>query len=368
MRIALAKVLVTQPDLILMDEPTNYLDLETIEWLEVWLKNFSGSLLMTTHDRTFMNNVVNKIVELDRGDLIEYSGNYDFFEKEKKIRLDQLKASASRQQDMLAKEEKFIAKFKARASHAAQVQSRVKKLDKIERIEVPQEEKEMAFIFPDPPRGSDKVVQVTKLSKSWDGVKNIFSDISFTVSRLEKIAVVGVNGIGKSTLLKCLVGETSASSGEVKIGASIKIGYFGQYSFENFKRDCSVEEYIHGELPQLSSGQVRNLLAGFLFTGDDVLKSVKVLSGGEKARLVLAVLFSQNNNFLVLDEPTNHLDLRSREILLETLKSFKGTLLFVSHDRFFLNELSEKVVHVDNGDVKIYPGNYSYYLEKTKGH
>lgn len=369
MRIALAKVLVTKPDLIIMDEPTNYLDMETILWLEEWLKNFKGSIFMTTHDRHFMNNVCGKIVEINYGKMTTYSGNYDFYEKEKSVRLEQLKAEYSRQQAMLQKEEEFIAKFKARASHAAQVQSRVKKIDKIDRIELPPEEQSISFEFSTPPRGGDDVVTLKGVSKSWRSVNGeenlVFQNLDMDIKRLSKIAVVGVNGAGKSTLLKMITGETEIDSGELSIGPSIRMGYFSQYSLDVLNPQLSVFDHIREQLNEASDGYIRNLLAAFLFRGDDVKKKIKYLSGGEKSRLILASLLSQKNNFLVLDEPTNHLDIKSREVLLEALKGFEGTILLVSHDRYFLNELAQTVYEVSKGDVKIYPGNYKYYTDKA---
>lgn len=370
MRIALAKVLVMNPDIIIMDEPTNYLDMETILWLEEWLLSFKGAIFMTTHDRDFMQNVCNQIIEVANKKVTSYSGNYDFYIKEKDIRFENLKAEASRQAEMLSKEEEFIAKFKARASHAAQVQSRVKKLEKIERIEIPPEVETISFEFGTPPRGGDDVVNLIGLGKSWEqsnGDENlVFKDLTHTVKRLDKIAVVGVNGAGKSTLLKVICKQTEPTAGECKIGPSIKLGYFSQYSLEVLNKENTVFDEVRGNLSQASDGYLRNLLAAFLFRGDDVKKKIKYLSGGEKSRLVLAVLLSQNNNLLVLDEPTNHLDIRSREVLLDALKRYEGTVIFVSHDRHFLNELTEKVLEVDKGGVQLYPGKYQYYLDKKQ--
>jgi ATP-binding cassette subfamily F protein 3 len=368
MRIALAKTLVTNPDIIIMDEPTNYLDMETILWLEEWLKNFKGAIFMTTHDRDFMNNVVKKIVEISMGQVTVYSGNYDFYVKEKAIRLEQIKAEHSRQQATLQKEEEFIARFKARASHAAQVQSRVKKLDKIDRIELPPEEESIEFEFSKPLRGSDDVIIISELAKTWqtsDGVtKTVFKNLTGTINRLEKIAVVGVNGAGKSTLLKVITGQTEPTEGSCRLGLSTKMGYFSQYSLEVLNKENTVFEEVRKNLKDASDGYVRNLLAAFLFRGDDALKKVKYLSGGEKSRLILAVLLAQNNNLLVLDEPTNHLDMKSREVLLEALKKYEGTVVFVSHDRHFLHELATKVYEVDKGGITFFPGNYKYYLNK----
>jgi len=368
MRIALARVLVLKPDLIIMDEPTNYLDMETIVWLERWLQEFEGAVFMTTHDRTFMSNVCKKTIEVAHKRVTVYSGDYDFYEKERVVRLNQLKSEYKKQQDSIAKDEDFIARFKARASHAAQVQSRVKKLDKIERVVVPQEEETISFEFANPPRGGDDVVVLKSLKKSWkkrDGKEQlIFENLNTTIRRQDCLAIVGVNGAGKSTLLKTICGQTEVSDGEVIIGPSIKVGYFSQFSFDVLNPENSVLEEVQGSLQGASDGYLRNLLAAFLFRGDDVKKKVRHLSGGEKSRLILATLLSQNNNLLVLDEPTNHLDLQSREVLLQALKAFEGTILFVSHDRHFLRELTKKVYEIGKSQVQEYPGNYDYYLEK----
>jgi ATP-binding cassette, subfamily F, member 3 len=368
MRIALAKVLVVNPDIILMDEPTNYLDLETILWLEDWLKDFEGAVFMTTHDRGFMNAIVKKIVDISNMELTTYSGNFNFYEKEKILRRSQLQSEFDRQQENLSKEEAFIAKFKARASHAAQVQSRIKKLEKIERIKLPAKEDVMDFEFTVPPRGGDDVVVIKELTKSFtksNGKKLIvFENLTTTIKRLDKIAIVGVNGAGKSTFLKIICQQLKATSGIATLGPSIKLGYFSQYSLEVLRPEVSAMDEVRLVLTGATDGFLRNLLAVFLFKGDDVHKKVKHLSGGEKSRLVLAVLLSQNNNLLVLDEPTNHLDLASRVVLLNALKKYQGTILFVSHDRHFLQELTAKVYEVDTGSIQIYPGDYNFYLDK----
>jgi ATP-binding cassette subfamily F protein 3 len=370
MRIALAKVLITNPDAILMDEPTNYLDMETILWLEEWLKNFKGALLMTSHDREFMNNVVKKIVEVTPSGVTTFGGNYDFYEQEKEVRKKQNEAEFNRQQSMLKKEEEFIAKFKARASHAAQVQSRVKKIEKIDRVEVEADLEKMSILLPEIPRGGNDVFTIKNVSKSYslsDGNKlEVFKGLNATITRQEKLAVVGVNGAGKSTLLKCLSGSLKPDNGEVKIGPSIKAGYFGQYSFENLNMNLSVFDQVKQLMPNASDGFIRNLLAAFLFKGDEVFKTVKVLSGGEKARVILAGLLSTPYNCLILDEPTNHLDIHSREVLLDALKRYEGTIIFVSHDRFFLKELASKVLLVDKGSTYLFPGNYKEFVQKHK--
>jgi ATP-binding cassette, subfamily F, member 3 len=367
MRIALAKVLVMTPDLILMDEPTNYLDMETILWLEEWLKNFKGAVLMTTHDRDFMNNVVKKIVELSAGKATVYSGNFDFYLREREVRREQQRAEFERQQEMLSKEEEFIARFKARASHAAQVQSRVKKLEKIDRVELPHEEELIKFEFNAPPRGSDEVVILKDLKKEWtstDGQNNlIFENVTTTILRQEKVAIVGVNGAGKSTLLKVIAGLTEPTSGSAKLGPSIRAGYFGQHTLDVLNPDKTVFDTVRIALPDASDGYLRNLMAAFLFRGDDGDKKIRILSGGEKARLVLATLFSAPNNLLILDEPTNHLDMASRDILLDALKRYEGTVLLVSHDRHFLHGVAKKVIEVDKKAVHLYPGNYQFYLD-----
>lgn len=370
MRIALAKVLIQNPDVILLDEPTNYLDLESIVWLEEWLKAFKGAVLMTSHDRDFMNGIVNRIIEVANKAITTYTGDYDYYEKEKEIRKVQQVAQYESQQAMLQKEEEFIAKFAARASHAAQVQSRVKKIDKIERVELPPEDIVMDFSFPTPPRGSNDVVMMKNLAKSWtrdDGaLHKVFQGLTATVNRLDKIAVVGVNGAGKSTLLKVICDLTEATSGECSVGPSIQVGYFSQFSLDLLNPENTVLEEISNRLPHASNGYIRNLLAAFLFRGDDVDKKIKILSGGEKSRVVLATLMSNNNNLLILDEPTNHLDLKSRDVLLNALKTFDGTVMYVSHDRHFLHGLSNRVFEVDKGGIRVFDSNFNYYLEKKR--
>ncbi len=372
MRIALAKILTINPDVLLLDEPTNHLDVESIVWLESWLSTeFTGAVVMTSHDREFMNRLVTRIVEVGNGTITTYGGNYDFYLREREVRREQLLASHRRQQEMLAKEEDFIARFAARASHAAQVQSRIKKLDKIERIEIPAEQKVIKFEFPEPPRSGDNVAKVEQLAKSWpvaDGAdKSVFGGVSGLIRRGEKVAVVGVNGAGKSTFLKCLAGQTDPTSGTMTIGANVNLGYFSQHSMELLDPKKSVFETVQDVMPMASIGVIRNLCAAFLFQGDDVDKRIKRLSGGEKSRLVLAMLLGKPINFLVLDEPTNHLDIQSREVLLEALKNFAGTVILVSHDRHFLRSLVNRVFEIDHGEMIPYEGKYEYYLQKS-GH
>lgn len=371
MRIALAKILTLNPDVLLMDEPTNHLDLESIVWLEEWIMNFKGALLMTSHDRDFMNRIVKKIVEVAHQTITVYTGNYDFYEREKKIRLEQLIASAKRQEDMLAKEKEFIARFAARASHAAQVQSRVKKLEKIDIIEIPPDDKEINFQWPNPPRGGDEVLKIENLGKIWKtpegNDKLVFRGANALVKRLDRVAVVGVNGAGKSTLLKIIAGQTEATEGKVTIGASIEVGYFSQNSLDVLDPSSTVFDEVHNRIPLATIGYIRNLLGAFLFSGDDVEKKISVLSGGEKSRLVLATILARPINFLVLDEPTNHLDIRSREVLLNAIKQFPGTVMIVSHDRYFLREITTKVFELDKNQLLVIQGDWNYYMDK-KGH
>ena len=370
MRVALAGILTLQPDVLLLDEPTNHLDVESIIWLEEWIATeFKGALLMTSHDRDFMNRVVTRVIEVANKTVTTYGGNYDFYERERDIRRDQLLASHKRQQDMLAKEEDFIARFAARASHAAQVQSRVKKIEKIERIEIPPEEKTVRFTFNDPPRSGDDVVAMVELGKSWENpdgsVQPVFSGGTGLIKRLSKIAVVGVNGAGKSTFLKVIAGETPPSAGSVVLGANVELGYFSQHAMEILDPKKTIFETLQDVIPLATIGVIRNLLGSFLFQGDDVEKRIENLSGGEKSRVVLATLLARPVNFLVLDEPTNHLDIRSREILLNALSNFAGTVILVSHDRHFLRLLVDRVIEVDHGEMRLYDGNYDYYLSKT---
>ncbi len=370
MRIALAKILTLQPDVLLMDEPTNHLDMESIVWLEEWLQNFKGALLMTSHDRDFMNRLVSKIVEVANRTITVYSGDYDFYERERDIRRDQLLATAKRQEDMLAKEEEFIARFAARASHAAQVQSRVKKLEKIDRIEIPPEERAIHFEWPTTPRGGDEVVRFEGLGKTWKTdsgqEKLVFRGANAVVKRLDRVAVVGVNGAGKSTLLKIITGHTTPTEGKAILGSAIKLGYFSQNSMDVLDPKKTVLQELQDSNPHATLGYLRNLLGAFKFSGDEVEKKVSVLSGGEKSRLVLANILVQGVNFLVLDEPTNHLDIQSREVLLKAIQDFDGTVVIVSHDRYFLRAITKRVFELDKHELLVTNGNWDYYQSKKK--
>jgi ATP-binding cassette subfamily F protein 3 len=369
MRVALAKILLLSPGVLLMDEPTNHLDLESIMWLEEWLKGFGGDLVMTSHDREFMTRICARTVEVAAGAVTSYSGDYEFYLRERELRREQLVASQKRQEAMLAKEEEFIARFAARASHAAQVQSRVKTIEKIERIVVPADPKAIKVRFEPCPRSGDIVVSMEGLAKSWenpDGSSHpVFSDVDGTVRRLEKVALTGVNGAGKSTLLKIIAGLAEPSAGSCAIGPSVRMGYFSQYSSDVLVPSRTIFEEVKDRLPKATDGQIKNILGAFQFTGDDAEKRVSVLSGGEKSRVMLALILAEPVNFLVLDEPTNHLDIGSREVLLDALCEFDGTVMIVSHDRYFQRRLATRVFELDRGALRSYEGDYGYYLEKS---
>jgi ATPase subunit of ABC transporter with duplicated ATPase domains len=366
MRVALARILLMRPDGLLLDEPTNHLDLESIIWLEQFLRDFQGALIMTSHDREFMNRLVNKIVEIDGGDLTSYTGNFDFYVQQRALADAQREAQFARQQAMLAKEEAFIARFKARASHAAQVQSRVKKVEKIEKIEPPKRVRVVEFEFRPAPRSGDDVAKIEGVKKAY-GSRKIYDGLDLLLRRGERWCVMGVNGAGKSTLLKLVAGETRPDSGSVTIGASVKMGYFAQHSMEVLDAKLTVFETLHNAFPMASIGSLRTLAGAFGFSGEDADKSCRVLSGGEKARLVLAQMLFDPPNFLVLDEPTNHLDMATKEMLMKALANFEGTMLFVSHDRSFLRALSNRVLELTPASVHKYQGGYAEYVVES-GH
>ncbi len=364
MRVALARILLMRPDAMLLDEPSNHLDLESLIWLENFLKGYEGALLMTSHDREFMNRIVNKIIEIDSGSLVSYSGNYEFYEQQRAMLEKQQQAQFERQQAMLAKEIKFIERFKARASHAAQVQSRVKKLDKIERVEPPRRRQAIAFDFPPAPRSGEDVASLKNVHKGY-GSRTIYEGLDFQVRRRERWAVMGVNGAGKSTLLKLISGTTEPDDGTVTIGGSVKMGYFAQHAMELIDGDNTVFEELEHAFPQAGQGSLRTLAGCFGFSGDDVEKKCRVLSGGEKARLVMAKMLYDPPNFLVLDEPTNHLDMATKEMLIGALSDYEGTMLFVSHDRHFLAALSNRVLELTPDGIHKYGGGYTEYVART---
>jgi ATPase subunit of ABC transporter with duplicated ATPase domains len=371
MRVALARVLLGRPDVLLMDEPTNHLDIESIIWLEQFLHSYQGALLMTSHDREFMNRIVTKIADIDAGEIITYSGDYDFYERERAIRETNQQAAFARQQAMLAKEQRFIDRFRTHAAKAAQVQSRIKALDKIEKVELPKKRHVVKFEFRVPPRSGDQVAVIEDLHKRY-GSRVIYDGFSLTVRRGERWAVMGKNGAGKSTLLKMIAGATEPDSGNVRLGASLTMGYFAQQSLDVLDPELTIIEQLQKDFPQDGLGSLRSLAGAFQFSGDDVDKSVRALSGGEKSRLAMARMLYDPPNFLVLDEPTNHLDLATKEMLVEALKEFEGTMIFVSHDRTFLRGLSSRVLELggDTGrdrNPHVYLGSYVEYVQKT-GH
>jgi ATPase subunit of ABC transporter with duplicated ATPase domains len=364
MRVALARILLMRPDALLLDEPSNHLDLESIIWLEEFLKGYQGAIFMTSHDREFMNRVVQKIVEIDGGELTSYSGNYDFYERARAITDTQQQAQFDRQQAMLKKELAFIERFKARASHASQVQSRVKMLDKIERVEPPKRKKTVVFNFRAPPRSGDEVVKLQSVHKAF-GKRRIYADFSHVLRRGERWCVLGVNGAGKSTLLKMIAGEAKADAGAIVQGASVKLGYFAQHTMELLDPQKNVWDTLYDAFPQANVGTLKTLAGCFGFSGEEVQKACRVLSGGEKARLVLARMLFDPPNFLVLDEPTNHLDVDTKEMLLKALANYEGSMLFVSHDRRFLAALSNRVLELTPDGVVPYGGGYTEYVART---
>ena len=364
MRVALARILLMRPDALLLDEPSNHLDLESLIWLEQFLRGYEGALLMTSHDREFMNRIITKVVEIDGGSLTTYSGNYEFYEAQRALNEKQQQAQFERQQAMLAKEIKFIERFKARASHAAQVQSRVKKLEKIERVEPPKRRQTVEFDFLPAPRSGEDVVSLKRVQKGY-GKRMIYDGLDFMVRRRERWCVMGVNGAGKSTLLKLVAGSTPPDDGTVALGGSVKMCYFAQHAMDLLDGERTVFQSLEDAFPQAGQGSLRALAGCFGFSGDDVEKKCRVLSGGEKARLVMAKMLFDPPNFLVLDEPTNHLDMATKEMLIGALSEFEGTMLFVSHDRHFLAALSNRVLELTPEGIHQYGGGYTEYVART---
>jgi len=364
MRVALARILLMRPDVMLLDEPSNHLDLESLIWLEKFLHDYEGTLLMTSHDREFINRVISKVIEIDSGSLTTYTGDYEFYEQQRAQNEKQQQAQFERQQAMLAKEIKFIERFKARASHAAQVQSRVKKLDKIERVEPPRRRQSIAFDFPPAPRSGEDVVALKNVYKGY-GSKRIYDGLDFMIRRKERWCVMGVNGAGKSTLLKLIAGASEPDEGTVALGGSVKMGYFAQHAMDLLDGERTVFQSLEDQFPTAGQGSLRALAGCFGFSGDDVEKRCRVLSGGEKARLVMAKMLFDPPNFLVLDEPTNHLDLATKEMLINALSDFEGTMLFVSHDRHFLATLSNRVLELTPEGVHQFGGGYTEYVART---
>ena len=365
MRVALAQILLARPDVLLLDEPTNYLDIESILWLEGFLREYRGAVLMTCHDRDVMNRVVKKIVEIDGGEIKSYSGDYEFYEQQRALAQAQQAAQYERQQAMLAKEKAFIERFKARASHAAQVQSRVKKLEKIEKVEPPRKLIEKTFDFKPAPRSGDDVIKVEGVCKQY-GSKVIHDGLSMLVRRTERWAVMGENGSGKTTLLKMMAGQLKPDDGNVSVGASVTMGYFAQHQLEQLDASRTVIEELVAHSPTTNLGTLRNLAGAFGFHGDDHDKPIKVLSGGERARLALAKILFDAPNLLVLDEPTNHLDIVTKRAPVTALSGYEGTIVFVSHDRAFLRAIATRILELSPGKKPhLYGGNYDEYVATT---
>ncbi len=367
MRVALAQILLARPDALLLDEPTNYLDIESIIWLEEFLREYEGAVMMTCHDRDVMNRVVSKIVEIDGGEIRSYSGNYEFYEAARALEQARREAEYDRQQAMLAKEQRFIDRFRAQAAKASQVQSRVKKLEKIEKVEPPRRIIEKTFDFRRPERGGDDVFKIDKVSKTF-GKKTVHQEVSWLVRRGERWALMGENGAGKTTLLKMMAGALDPDAGGVTMGASCTMGYFAQHQMEQLTGDRTVLEELEAHAPLANKGTLRSLAGAFGFHGDDHDKKISVLSGGEKSRLCLAKILFDAPNVLVLDEPTNHLDIVTKRALVKALSSYEGTIVFVSHDRAFLRAIASRIVELKPGKTPIfYGGSYDEYVANS-GH
>ena len=371
MRVAMARALLGKPDVLLMDEPTNHLDIESILWLEAFITSLPGALLMTSHDRDFMNRIVSRVAEIDDGEITTYSGNYDFYERERALREANREAAHARQQAMLAKEQRFIDRFASHAAKAAQVQSRVKTLDKIEKIKLPKQRRVVQFNLQPPPRSGDDVAILEGIDKRY-GSRVIYDGLNLNVRRGERWAVMGRNGAGKTTLLRLIAGALEPDAGSVRIGASVKMGYFAQQALQILDPKLTVEEQMIKDFPRESIGVLRTLLGAFQFPGDETDKPIRALSGGERTRLVLARMLLHPPNFLVLDEPTNHLDLATKEMLIDALGDFAGTMIFVSHDRSFLRGLGSRVLELGgesgtDSQPLVYPGSYVDYVARS-GH
>ncbi|MBO6100550.1 MAG: ABC-F family ATP-binding cassette domain-containing protein, partial [Spirochaetaceae bacterium] len=358
MRIALAKALMQNPDILLLDEPTNYLDLEARSWLEEFLQNYKGGFLLVSHDRYFLDVTINEVYELFNGELKRYPGNYTHYEKVRETELKTLMAAYEQQQQEIQKLEDFITRFGYKATKAAQAQEYQKKLDKMVRIEIPESLKKIHFTFPPAPHAGRLVLRLNGITKSYDGHTNVLNNLDLTLENGQRLVVAGRNGAGKSTLLRIIAEQDSAFTGEIIPGSGVKIGYFSQDNAETIKGSCTILEHLESVAPLDLIPKLRDMLGAFLFRGDDVFKSLDVLSGGEKSRIALLQLLLSPVNLLVLDEPTNHLDLHSKDVLLQALRDFGGTIVFVSHDRGFIEQLATQVLHLEPGKAMYYPGDY----------
>jgi ATP-binding cassette, subfamily F, member 3 len=366
MRIALAKLLLQRPNVLLLDEPTNHLDIEARDWLEQYLTNYENAYVLISHDRYFLDVTVKKIVEVWNKHVYFYSGNYEKYLQQKEERRIQLEAAYKNQQDKIQQLEAFINRFRYQATKAKQVQSRIKELERIERIELPPEEKTIHFTFPQPKPSGRIVAEVKDVAKRY-GQKLVFEKASFVIERGDRIALVGVNGAGKSTLIKLLAGTEPLTSGEYTLGHNVDVDYFAQDQYKELNPDERMLDDLKEAAPRSTEVELRSLLGCFLFSEDDVFKRIGVLSGGERNRYALARMLLRPSNFLLLDEPTNHLDMRAKDVLLEALNNFNGTVVFVSHDRYFLDKVANRVFEIGNGEVRVFPGNYEDYMWRKQG-
>ena len=365
MRAELAKLLLTNPDLLLLDEPTNHLDLEAQIWFEKYLSNYRGAVMVTSHDRAFLNRVVEKVLAIEPGEVVLHHGNYDSYVIAKQKKMEQLDASAKRQERQIEKEERFIERFRYKARKASQVQSRIKKLKKIQTITIPRTTKKIHFAFPEPPHSGREVISLRHINKAY-GDKVIYTDLNLTINRGDRVTLVGPNGAGKTTLLKMLAGVLPFESGERVLGANVIVAYYAQYVLDLLKTENTVLEELARSAPNQLEQHLRQILGGFLFSGDDVRKTVAVLSGGEKARVALAKILMQPSNFLLMDEPTNHLDIASREILADALEAYKGTICLITHDRTLIQQTANKIIEIQAGLPEIFPGDYASYLYRKE--
>lgn len=366
MRIALAKALMQNPDILLLDEPTNYLDIEARNWLESFLQNYNGGFLLVSHDRYFLDVTINEVYELFNGELKRYAGNFSHYEKVREVELKTLIAEYEQQQQEINKLEDFINRFGYKATKAAQAQEYQKKLDKMVRIEIPESLKKIHFTFPPAPHAGRLVLRLKNICKSYDGKRKVLDNLELTVENGQRVVVSGRNGAGKSTLLRIIAEQDKDFTGEIIPGAGIKIGYFSQDNAETIKGKENILEYLEARAPLELIPKLRDMLGAFLFRGDDVYKSLDVLSGGEKSRIALLLLLLSPVNLLILDEPTNHLDIHSKDVLLQALKDFGGTVIFVSHDRGFIEQLATQVLHLEPGISRYYPGGYQFYMEQLE--
>jgi ATP-binding cassette subfamily F protein 3 len=360
-RVELAKLLFLNPDLLILDEPTNHLDLETTRWFENYLKSYHGAVLVTSHDRAFLNNVVKKVIALEKDEVVFFHGNYDAYVLAREKDLEIKEATAKRQEQKIQKEMRFIERFRAKNTKATQVQSRVKKLEKMERIVVPRQTKKIKFSFPEPARSGHVVITLKNIAKSYDS-KVVYRDLNLVLDRGDRVALVGPNGAGKTTLLKILAGVLPFEKGERTPGHNVSTAYFAQYYIESLKPNNTVLEELQQVAPDESDQRLRGLLGAFLFSGEDVMKEIAVLSGGEKTRIAIAKMLTRPANFLLLDEPTNHLDIPSREILTDALDAYTGTICFITHDRTLIREIANKIIEIRNGNLRVFTGNYDDYL------